>query len=58
MQKLRIILKSGAVIDVKAEKWEIGKNVRDNSIERFGAESVTPHLPYLNLSEIAAILAL
>lgn len=57
MQALEIILKSGAVIKVKADNWEVTKNTRENSIESFKADSVTPHLPYINLSEIAAIVA-
>jgi hypothetical protein len=58
MQKLKIIFNSGATLVIKADNWQVEKNTNENAIERFQADSVTPRLPYINLSEIAAIVAL
>lgn len=56
MIEVRIILKSGAEIQVECSDWKIQKHWISGKLIDYEFTDCKPRLPYLELEEVAAII--
>lgn len=59
--KMRVILRSGAIIDIDATEFSVGRNVVTGGLDELKwsyAGDETVKLKYVNVDEVAAVLAI